>query len=69
MNYLNIIALRYAAHNVFELTFISKSLHVYFNLSQDVSPFLLVNSLVIVANEGSIVCKCFEPGKLGWYLV
>ena len=38
---------------------ISKCLHNYFNPSQNVSISLL-NSLVIVSNEGSIACKYFE---------
>ena len=43
---------------------ISKCLHNYFNPSQNVSISLL-NSLVIVSNEGSIACKYFEWGNGG----
>ena len=40
--------------------FFSKSLHIHFNPSQNVSPVLLLNGLVMVTNEGSIACKCFK---------
>ena len=40
--------------------FFSKSLHIHFNPSQNVSPILLLNGLVMVTNEGSIACKCFK---------
>ena len=38
--------------------FTAKSLHIHFNPSQNVSLILLVESLVTVANEESIACKC-----------
>ena len=44
--------------------FFSKSLHIHFNPSQNVSPILLLNGLVMVLNEGSIVCKCFKKGNV-----
>ena len=44
--------------------FFSKSLHIYFNPSQDVSPVLLLNGLMMVANEGSTACKCFKKGNV-----
>ena len=40
--------------------YISKSWHIHFYPSQNVSPILLLNGLVMVTNEGSIVCKCFK---------
>ena len=41
--------------------FISKSLHIHFNPSQNVSLFLLLNGLVMVKNdEGSNACKFFK---------
>ena len=47
--------------------FFSKSLHIHFNPSQNVSPFLLLNGLVMVTNEGSIACKCFKEGNVRGY--
>ena len=38
--------------------FFSNSLQIHFNPSQNVSSILFLNGLVMVANEGSIVCKC-----------
>ena len=38
--------------------FFSNSLQIHFNPSQNVSPVLFLSGLVIVTNEGSIVCKC-----------
>ena len=35
------------------------SLRIHLNSSQIVSPFLLLNGLVMVANEGTIVCQSF----------
>ena len=43
--------------------FISKSLHIHFNPSQNVSSILLLNGLVMVTNEGSIACECFKQGS------
>ena len=37
--------------------FFSNSLQIHFNPSQNVSPVLFLSGLVIVTNEGSIVCK------------
>ena len=39
---------------------ISKRLHINFNASQNVSPILLLNVLVMFTNEGSTACKCFK---------
>ena len=36
---------------------ISKSLHVNFNPSQNISPILLPNCSVMVTNERSIACR------------
>ena len=47
--------------------FFSKSLHIHFNPSQNVSPFLLLNGLVMVTNEASIACKCFKEGNVRGY--
>ena len=46
---------------------ISKSLHFHANPSPNVSPVLLLNGLVMVANEGSIACKCLKKGNLREY--
>ena len=40
--------------------YISKSLLVHFNPSQNVSLSLLLNGLVMVINEGSMACKCVK---------
>ena len=45
--------------------FFAKSLHIHFNPSQNVSPVLLLNGLMIVTNEGSIAYKCFKKGNVG----
>ena len=45
-------------------TFFAKSLYIYFNSSQNVSPILLLNGLVIVTNEGSTACKCHKKGNV-----
>ena len=45
----------------------SKSLYIYFNHSQNVSPVLRINSSVMAANEGSMGCKCFKKGNLRRY--
>ena len=34
---------------------ISKSLHIYFNSSQNISPILLLNSLVMVTNKSQLL--------------
>ena len=39
---------------------ISKSLHIHFNASKNVSPILFFNGLVMVTNEGLIACKCLK---------
>ena len=44
--------------------FFSKSLHIRFNPSQNVSPILLLNGLVMVTNKGWIACKCFKKGNV-----
>ena len=44
--------------------FFSKSLHIHFNPSQNVSPILVLNGVVMVTNEGSIACKCFKKGNV-----
>ena len=44
--------------------FFWKSWHIHFNPSQNVSPILLLNGLVMVTNEGSIACKCFKTGNI-----
>ena len=44
--------------------FFSKSLHIHFKPSQNVSPILLLNGLVMVTNEGSIACKCFKKKEM-----
>ena len=46
-------------------TFFAKSLHIHFNPSQNVSPVLLLNGLVIVTNKGSIAYKFFKKGNVG----
>ena len=45
----------------------SKSLYIYFNHSQNVSPVLRINSLVMATNEGLIACKCFKKGNVTRY--
>ena len=47
--------------------FISKSLHFHDNLLPNVSPILLFNGLVMVANEGSIPCKLFKTRNVEEY--
>ena len=47
--------------------FFSKSLHIHFNPSQNVSLILLLNGLVMVTNKGSIACKCFEKENIRVY--
>ena len=47
--------------------FFSKSLHINFNPSQNVSPILLLNGLLMLTNEGSIACKCFKKGNITGY--
>ena len=47
--------------------FFSKSLHIHFNPSQDVSSVSLLNGLVMVIDEGSIVCKYFKKGNVRGY--
>ena len=47
--------------------FFSKSLHIHSNHSQNVSPIVLLNGLVMVTNEGSIACKCFKKGNVWGY--
>ena len=37
-----------------------ESLHIHLIPSQNVSPLLLLNGVVMVINEGSIACKCFK---------
>ena len=44
----------------FFLPFILKSLHIHFNPSKNVSPFLLLNDLVMVTNEWLLACKCLK---------
>ena len=44
--------------------FLSKSLLFHFNRLQNDFPILLLNGLVMIANEGSIVCKCFKKGNV-----
>ena len=39
---------------------ISKSLHINFNPSQNISLILLLNGLVMVTTKGSIACKSFK---------
>ena len=43
---------------------ILKNLHIDFNLSQNASPILMLNNLVMVSNEGPIACKCFKIGNI-----
>ena len=47
--------------------FFSKSLNIYFNPSQNFSPILLLNGLMMVTNEGLIACKCFKKGNVRGY--
>ena len=47
--------------------FILKSLHIHFNPSQNISLILLFGSLVMVANEVSIACKCPKQGNRASY--
>ena len=47
--------------------FFSKSLHIHFNPSQNVSTVLLLNGLVMVTNEETIACKCFKKGNVRGY--
>ena len=49
--------------------FFLKTLHIHFNPSQNVSPILLLNGLVMTTNEGSIACKCFKKGNVNGYLL
>ena len=48
---------------------ISKGLNIYFNPSQNVSPILLLNDLVMATNEGWIACTCFKEGNIGGHLI
>ena len=43
--------------------FFSESLHIHFNPSQNVSPILFLNGLMVVTNKGLTVCKCFRKGN------
>ena len=40
--------------------FISESLRIHLNPSQNISLILLFDNLAMVSNEGSIDCKCFK---------
>ena len=40
--------------------FFSKSLHIHSNPSQNVSSLSLLNSLLMIINEGMIGYKCFK---------
>ena len=40
--------------------FFFKSLHIHFNPSQNASPILLLNGLVMVTNDEPVACKCFK---------
>ena len=44
--------------------FFLNSLQIHFNPSQNVSPILFFNGLVMVTNEGLIACKCFKKGSV-----
>ena len=44
--------------------FFSKSLHINFNTSQNVSPILLLNGLMMFTNEESLACKCFKKSNV-----
>ena len=46
-------------------SFFSKNLYIHFNPSQNLSPILLLNGLVMITNEGSIAYKCFKKGNVG----
>ena len=47
--------------------FFSKSLHINFNSSQNASPILLLNGLVMVTNKESVACKCFKTWNVRGY--
>ena len=49
---------------IFLSIFLEKFTHIHFNPSQYFSPILLLNGLVMVTNERSIACKCFEKGNV-----
>ena len=40
---------------------ISKTVHICFDPSQNVSPILFPHALVMVTNERPIACKCLKP--------
>ena len=43
--------------------------NIHANPSQDVSPILLLDGLVMITNEALIASRCFEEGNLGRYLL
>ena len=44
--------------------FFSKSLLININPSQNVSPIVMLNGLMMVKNIGFIACKCFKKGNV-----
>ena len=49
--------------------FISKSFHIHFDPSLNISPILLLIGLVMVTNEESIARKYFKQKIVGGYLL
>ena len=43
-----------------KITHFQNILHIHLNHAQNVSPLLLLNGLMMVANEESTTCKCFR---------